>query len=268
MILGLPAIGVFLVGCLALLGAAPASAQCRSPHFRTGQDYGGSLFVSLQPRDFTLDKLTCLAQALRNRRRDRRSFSILFFDSDEAAKYFQPPVEGYPPRWPEWAKELHAIYSFEADKHEESLDIMPLGYNTGPSLTTKIDLPFAAEPRCRLEMQNRCLIAAVEKITYPQEALKTRASGVIALTGAIERDGRVTGLHVAEADVKPGEEKEWLVNAALHDLKTWQFDAGGHADPIQIIYSFAVDSSLPRGAVPEVQCVLPNTVKVRANPPE
>jgi TonB family protein len=264
----LPAIGVVLAGCLALLGGTPASAQCRPPSFRSGQDYGGSFLVSIQPRDLTLDKLTCLARALRNRRRDRKSFSVLFFDSDEAAKYFQPPVEGYPPRWPKWAKELHAIYSFDADKHEESLDILPLGYNTGPSLVSRIDLPPSTPPRCRVEIQNRCLIAAAEKITYPREALKSRASGVIVLKAAIGRDGRVTGLRVAEANVQPSEEKARLANATLQDLKGWRFDAAGHNDPIQITYAFAIDASLARGGVPEVHWVSPSRLEIRANPPE
>ncbi|MGP8176260.1 MAG: energy transducer TonB [Terracidiphilus sp.] len=228
------------------------------------------MFVSLQPREFTLDKLICLAQTLRDRRPDRKSFGVFFFDSHEAAERFQgDPVEGgFPPRWHEWAKELHATYSFDADKHEETIEIIPMGFIADPSLDTSLDLPLAAKPHCRLEIQNRCLMAAVEKITYPQSALEARASGVIVLAGTVDRDGRVTGLHLAEADVIPGEEKKRLVNAALHDLETWQFDAGAHADPIRITYSFAVDSSLPRGVVPQVQWASPNEVTVRANPPE
>lgn len=264
----LPTVGGFLLGCLTLLADAPAFAQCLPPHFRVGQDYGTSLLVSIQPRDFTLDKLTCLVQALRDRPQEGRTVGILFFDSEEAARYFLPPVEGYPRRWPEWAKALHAIYSFDADRNEESLDIVPMGYNTGPSLATTIALPVVAAPQCRLEIQSRCLMAAMEKITYPKEALRMRASGRIVLVGTIGRDGRVTDLHVAEAGVKPDEEKGQLVNAALQDLKTWQFDAAGRDDPIRIIYSFAIDTSRARGSVPGVLWVSPNQVKVRTGPPQ
>ena len=267
MIFSLRATGLLLAGGLVLLGGAPASAQCRPPHFRKGQDYGASIFVSIQSRDFTLDKLACLAQTLRGRRPDYKSFWVFFFDSDEAAKYFQPPVEGYPPRWPKWAKGLHAMYSFEADK-EDRIEILPMGYNSVPSSVTSIDLPLVAATRCRLAVQDRCLIAAMERIAYPQEALKTRTSGVIVLKGTVKRDGRVTGLRVARADTTPDQEKGRLADAALKDLRTWRFDAAGHDDPIQIVYSFAVETAPIGGGSTQVQWVPPNQVEVRTTVPE
>jgi hypothetical protein len=265
-----PAIGVLLTGCLALVCGAPASAQCHPPHFQTGQDYDASVFVSIQPDDLSLDGLTCLARTLRNRRQQHRRFFVSFFDSLEAARYFQGmPVEGgYPPRWHEWAKALRAMYSFDLEKREESIEVLPMGFNTAPSLLTTIDLQLGRAPHCRLEIQNRCLLAAMEKITYPQGAVKTGASAVIVLTGSIAPDGRVMRLVVAQADVKPAAERSQLVNAALEDLKAWRFDAGPHDDAIRITYSFAVDTSLPRGVEPRVRWVSPDQVTVRASPPE
>jgi hypothetical protein len=258
---------VFVAGCLGVLARAQDSTQCTPPSFRVGQDYGASLFVSIQPRDLVLSKLICLAQILRNRRGDRTNFGVLFFDSAEAAKYFLPPVEGYPPRWPQWAKRLHAIYSMDADKHEESLGILPMGFNTAPSLLTEIDLPLAGVPHCGLELLTHCVIAALEKIEFPRESLKVGAAGTITLTGTVARDGRVTGLRVAAVDAVPVGEKRRLANAALQDLKTWQFDAARQASSIRVIYSFAVDTSLILGGVPEVQWALPNQVKVRMSLP-
>ena len=259
------AIGIIFAGYLPLLGAAPASAQCPEPHFRTAHDYGASLLVSMQARDFTLDNLTCLAQTLRNRSGDHKIFSILFFSSREAAEYFQPPVEGYLPKWPGWAKQVHAIYSFDANKHEESLDILPMGYNTAPSLLTRIDLPLAAVPNCRLETQNRCLMVAMEKTTYPQDALRASAEGSIVLTGSIKRNGRVTRIKVSETDVRPSDEGKTLMKTAIQDLKTWQFDTGGHDDPLRITYSYTIDTSLADRGASHVQWVPPDQVSVRAN---
>ena len=265
-----PAIGVVLLTCLALLGDVPVSAQCRAPHFRRGADYGRLLSVSIQKRDFSIDKLTCLAQTLRSNRRNLESFDLLFFSSHEASQRFRGiPVEsGFPPRWHKWAKELHAAYSFDADKHKENLEIMPMGFGTAPILRTMLDLPLPAAPHCRLEIQNRCLMAAMEQISYPQEALKKRATGVVVLTGVIRRDGQCAGLHLQETDVKAGEDTEWLVNVAFQDLRTWQFDAADRDDAVRVTYSFAVDASLPRGVAPQVEWVSPSQVKVRANPSE
>ena len=252
---------------LTLMGNAAASAQCQLPEFRTGQDYGTSVFISLKPRDFTLDKLACLSQALRNQRSEYQNFGVYFFDSEEAAKNFRLAVEGHPPRWPEWANELHAMFFFEAGK-EDSLEIFPLGYNRAPSLVTTVDLPLTGVTHCRLEVENRCLIVGMEMTMHQQQLLNTTASGEIVLAGLIGRDGGVTGLRLAEADVHPRQGKALLVNAALQDLKTWQFDAARHEDPIRVIYSFAINASLPHGSLLEVRWVAPNEVRVGLNPPE
>ncbi len=88
-----------------IIVSSAASAQFRLPHFRTGQDFGGSMYVSISPRDLAVDKLVCLGQTLRKRHK-------LFFTSYEAAKRFSPPREGYPPQWPDWASQFHAILFF------------------------------------------------------------------------------------------------------------------------------------------------------------
>jgi hypothetical protein len=218
----------------------------------------------------TIGKLACLCETLRKNRTEYKTFGVFIFDSYEAAKHFMPLLpEGSPTKkWYEWARSNHAVYSFEADKHEENLDIMPTGYMGDPSLTNTFDLPLSRTQRCTVEVQNRCLIAAMEEITYPQEALRTRGSGAIDLEGVIGRDGAVTGLHLTRADVKPSGEKGRLANAALRDLRTWRFDAAEQSSPIRIVYSFAVDSSLAPGAAPKVRWTSPDHVSVRANPPE
>jgi TonB family protein len=253
--------------CLALFVCAGVSAQCHPPRFRKGQDYGGSVFLSVAPRDFTVEKLICLGQTLRKRRK-AETFGVMFFSSYEAAKYFRPPVEGRPPRWAEWARQLHATYSFDGPKREESLDIIPLGYESGPSLDTRITLPLGATPHCRVQIQGRCLKAVLRQNTYPAEALKAKASGKVVLTGRIGADGSVAGIQVIEAGVNPGEEKDVLANAALQNLVGWQFDAGQGENPIRITYSYAIDVSLSPGSQPQMQLDLPNRVMIRGNPPE
>jgi TonB family protein len=259
-----------LAFCLLSLACADGLAQCQAPRFHKGQDYGASVFVSIRPSDFTLNKLTCLARRLREARQERKSLGVLFFSSRDAAKYFQPPGSvdfepGWPPGRVEWRTHLHALYSFDAAKHEESLKILPLGYETAPTLVTTIDLPLATTPHCHMEIRDRCLMAVLKEITYPQAALKANASGKVVLTGTINRDGRVRSLRVAEADVNPSDERESLAKAALQNLRTWQFDAPEYDDPIRITYSYTIDKSLLHGGVTLVEWDLPNQVIVRAN---
>ena len=88
------------------------------------------------------------------------------------------------------------------------------------------------------------------------------------MKGTVKRDGRVTGLRVARADTTPDQEKGRLADAALKDLRTWRFDAAGHDDPIQIVYSFAVETAPIGGGSTQVQWVPPNQVEVRTTVPE
>ena len=119
-----------MASCAALVAWLPLSAQCVPPHYRSGQDYGVGVFVSIRRSDFTVDKLVCLGQTLRGQRPSQESFSVFFFDSDEAAAHFRgTAIEADPtPKWQRWAHALHAEYSFDSAKHEETLSIQPMGF--------------------------------------------------------------------------------------------------------------------------------------------
>jgi TonB family protein len=246
--------------CAVLCGSASASAQCRAPDFRKGQDYDASIFVSIAPRDFAVNRLTCLAQTLRSRRRNFKTFGVFFFDSYEAAKYFQPAAEGYPAKWPQWAAQLHAIYTFDAANQLEVLNIIPQGYKSDPSLTTTIVLPIGTTPRCRLQIQGRCLMAVLEDITYPDEAMKAKLSGSVALKGNITSAGGVTAVQVTETHVEQDQRMALLVEAACRNLRAWKFDSGQRDTSFQITYSYVLDAAQSVGGAPKVEWSLPNQI--------
>jgi TonB family protein len=180
------------------------------------------------------------------------------------------PIEMQRARWAHWAEQLHAVYSVDADKHTEQLEVYPVGFGSdyAESLSTTIDVPFSLKPPCRLEMAGRCLIAVLTQTAYPQEALLARAGGSIVLTGTIKRDGAVAGLRVVNTDIKPEVEEESLAKAALQNLEKWQFDAADRDDPLRITYSYAIETSLSPGTPAQVDWDLPNQVIIRAPPPE
>jgi hypothetical protein len=116
-----------------------AFAQCHAPRYRVGRDFtnpelaAGSVYISIQPKDFTLKRLVCLAQTLTRNQPEWKSTSVLMFISVDAALYFDAAwkIEG-PPQSEKWASQLHAVYSFDRASHEERLNILPLGYDTAP----------------------------------------------------------------------------------------------------------------------------------------
>jgi TonB family protein len=245
----LVAVGLILVGGLSVLGAAPANAKCHPPHFRE-VDFYGLISVSLRRRDFTPEKLACVAQTLRRSHPHLRSPGVAFFTSYEAAEHFHGmPIEGVGggPRWDVWAREFRGIYSFDDAKRTESLAIAPAGFGTSLSLRTTLDLPVAAPVQCRWAIENRCVMV-VGEVTYPAAARKGRASGTVVIAGTVRRDGSVGSLRVVKAEVTPDGGRKLLENAALQNLAAWQLDSAGREDPIRITYRFGLDPSMPGGA--------------------
>jgi Gram-negative bacterial TonB protein C-terminal len=263
---------ILLAAGVAFALAISAVTQCHPPHFRKGRDFidagtgRGALYVSIRPSDFGVSQLICLAETLRSQHPNWRDISVLVFSSPHAAYDFQASYADYedPVAWAKWARQLHASYFFNAEKREEYLEILPLGYKGPPSNNSRIDLPLVAAPHCRLELSARCVIA-LDGIDYPPGALQSATSGSITLQGTIARGGRVHGVHLVQSDVNLREGESLLVNAAIQNLSTWRVDPAPREDAIRVIYSYVIASP---GEQADVQFELPNQVVIRARRPE
>jgi TonB family protein len=279
---------LLLACCLASLAGARASAQCASPHYRVGQvweDSKSSVFmaISMKLADFAPQRLVCLAGALKDQFHNRKNITVLMFSAVDAAKYWGPSLPDYAPA--EGAKQqrrqsytflnsnLHAVYSYDADKRDEHLDISPFGSAVayrGPH-DTKIDLPAPAKPHCHYEIADRCLLA-LDDISYPGEALQAKVSGTVTLTGIVGRDGRMTRIQVAEASSSVSEEKQLFVREAVNNLRTWRLESAAQRDAIRITYSYVIDTSLlykgPYIGQVTVEFALPHQLTITGNPRE
>jgi len=265
--------------CLSILYVAVAGlctqtvAQCHAPGFHLGQDFSnpeqgiGSLSISLQPKDFTVQKLSCLCQKLLIKNPKWEDALVQFFTSREAAgnmSHILSPEA--PPEAKRWAREEHAFFSFNRSKHIEQLNIFPLGIRGPELLNTTIDLPVTTAPRCQLKIGSRCVMVALEEIDYPQETLKVRASGKVTVAGVIDRKGGVRQIRVVGIDVHPNDGNA-LASAALRDLGTWRFDSGDHNDAVQIIYTFEISTpDTLHWMDPRVSFEAPHEVHIKENP--
>ena len=257
---------------LLCLVAQSVFAQCRPPRYHQGKDFinpqsgAGSIYVSIRPKDFTLRKLTCLALSLRKRNPNWKAVNVLVFDSNDAAERFLPtPMEVPRTVWAQWARRLHAAYFLNTDKREDYLEIMPLGYEGSSSYDTRIDLPITTQPRCSLEMSERCVLL-IGDIDYPSGALTANGAGTVSLEATVNRDGTIANALVIEADVHPAAAKHILADAALKNLETWRFDASARRSQIRITYSYVLDDSLRSGSPPEVRWDRPDRIVIRARP--
>jgi hypothetical protein len=263
---------VLLACLLASLYGASTSAQCEPPHYWSGRDFTnlatgqGSIFIGIHRDDLSISNMLCLVQTMKASHPKWKSSGILIFDSEKAAKYFLVPGNFQVPGWEddtetaEWAKHLHALYIFDADKHEEYLEILPLGYGTGTSFHTRIDLPVARIPHCRFEINERCVFA-MDRMDYPINALNDAVSGTIVVTGTISRDGKIRHAEIAEASAKPSEKGKLLTKAVLKNIKTCRLEKAERQDSFRMTYLYTIASPLPPDTV-DVELVSPSQITI------
>ena len=261
-----------LAWLLASLYGASTSAQCVPPHYWSGRDFTnlasgqGSIFIGIHRDDLSINNLLCLVRTMKASHPKWKSSGILIFDSEKAAKYFLVPGNFQIPGWEddtetaEWAKHLHALYVFDADKHEEYLEILPLGYRTGTSFHTRIDLPVARIPHCRFEINERCVFT-MDRMDYPINALNDAVSGSITVTGTISRDGRIKHAEIAEANTKPSEKGKLLTKAVLKNIKTCRLEKAERQDSFRMTYLYTIASLLPPDVV-DVELVSPSQITI------
>lgn len=250
----------------ALITGIEAFAQCRPPQYREGAIFADSgsvivMSVSIPLYDFAPSKLVCLATNLREHYRDRRNIEINMFSShvdSQRGIYVQESNR----EDVEALSHMHARYNFDADKHEDYIEIMPTGVfpglRAGP-FNTRIDLPVETTPHCKLEINDRCLIA-LQQFPYPAALLKRKPSGTVTLAATITRSGKVDHIRLLKAE-------SISANEAVQNLSSWRLEPGPRDEPIQITYSYAIDNSLRYIDGMQVHWALPNEVSITI-PPE
>ncbi len=87
-------------------------------------------------QDFTPSKLVCLAASLRQRHRDYRNIGINIFSLHEAAQS-EIYVQESNREDIEMLSHMHAQYSYDADKHQDYVEIMPTGAVTLAATITR-----------------------------------------------------------------------------------------------------------------------------------
>lgn len=254
------------------------------------------MFISVQPHDVSLDNLVCLAQALQRRHRNWTSVEVDIFESEFAAAVYNP---GWTMSAPGLIHDragrayttddiyqlLRARYVLtrSAKVDEEYLEILPLGLeywdhwegsfmvkhpiwpNKGQDFRTRIEFPLTAAPRCRFELNHRCLLA-LAPLRYPWEERQAQVSGMVTLTGRVTRDGKVADVAVADRPAGSLDAAESLVRAAVEHLQTMRFESAPHEDGMRITYTYTIDPALPRPDLLDVKLTLPDQVTIRAAP--
>lgn len=254
-----------------LICAVPvaATAECHPPSFKGGPDLinpdtgEGELRIAVRLDDISIESLACLAETLRSQHAGWRNVGVLIFRSKIAAYNFRAADVDYsgPVPGPNPARQLLASYFLNIHKHENFLTIDPLGYGASPSLESRIDLPLKGKPRCRVELNNRCIVF-IERIDYPLKALHARASGSLTLEGTLKKDGRVRAVHVVRSNFQPAGEEVLFSRAAIRNLSQWRIDPAAHESSIRITYSYVLEKDVGPGQYTDVEFELPGKITI------
>jgi hypothetical protein len=271
-----------VAGYFAFFVASNAAAQCVSPTYHEGRVWQASdsrmfMAISVRMEDLSPRRAVCLAETLKKQNTKRKDVTILIFTSADAAQNYEGDIAlgdpGPPPNSKSsgavdtlfWAKQLHAVYSYNYEKREEYIRIKPLGLLDDLEEDTQIKLPAIAVPHCRLEMAGRCLLA-LDTVMYARDAYPSRISGDVTLTGVVTRDGRIAGIKVANTSGVPLGKTDLFAHEAIGNLSSWRLERAPREDSIRITYSYIIDESLPQRGQREVKFTLPERVTVRARP--
>jgi hypothetical protein len=251
--------------CLAHVLVTCGFALCHAPKYRQGLTLVDSKSeavanISIDLKDFTPSKLSCLAGILNDRYRGRKRITVSIFSSPEAATHSMAVLPPEPTKVDyERLAQLHAYYLYDAETREDYIVLMPdpmIGNPNAPT-NTKINLTALAAPACKLEINNRCLLKFQHiRLTGQDE------SGSITLSARIERNGSVSSVRVIDGNTNPSSPQHALAYFALQNLKSWHFERSQHEDAIKIVYSLEhVDRPLEHGE--NVEFMLPDKVRIQ-----
>jgi len=166
---------------------------------------------------------------------------------------------------------LHARYVFSADRNEDYVETIPMhdpySRKEMKEFNTRIDLPTANIPPCRLQINGRCLLA-LNDVAYPYEALKEAVVGIVTVAAAIGRSGAVSGIRIISVRPATASAKNLLGKTVVQNLSSWRLEPSEHMDRIRMTYSFMVDKSLPNRRGAQVQWFLPGEIIVKGRPPK
>ncbi len=259
----LSAVAVILSEVVCAFGA------CSAPSYRRGRTWEDDasnidINISIRPKDFAPERLICLAGALRQKYPERNVVAFMF-SSHDAALHYGPSAEQTASSM-YFQSRLHGYYSYDKEKHEEYLLIMPdaRSQEVNSPFTTRIDLPVAGTPACKLAIRGRCLLA-FDHMYYPSVQGNAETSGRVTLTGTIRRDGTLFGLAVTDAKSNCSARTPVLVDAAMGNLGTWRFAPAKRQDSVRLTYEFEVAGPPSAGYENGMDLRLPDEVRIRAH---
>jgi hypothetical protein len=255
---------VFLAVVLSIASTPMAIAACKIPDYRLGDvlvDSPSKVIANISIRwdDFAPSRLVCLAEALKEHYPNRRTVDVWIFSSRIAARSFRIYE---PARY--WARDLHAMYSYDPDEKREYIEIKPIGLLGGSPTDTRFDLPASGPLHCRAELDGRCMLN-MEYPLYPVNAYLQKWSGTIVLAGTVARDGTVKRVELVDSGDLGAEQKDVFVRDATEQIRSWRFQRSSRESTFRTTYTYRIDPSL-RPLNMETRLSPPFEITVLMNP--
>jgi hypothetical protein len=208
-----------------------------------GPDGNGTATVRLLPRDLNMPGFICVASRLRQDHPRWRQVRVGIFDAADGAERYdfdwesKPKVEGMAADR-RYERLRRATYVLNTAGHEEYV-LLRLFALQKEKYESRIDLPVKGQPRCRVEIEERCVVA----IDYPlhMELDNRPIEGMVTVSGKITKEGTLAGLRADAVNSGSSTDISRLTEAALANLATWRMDPAARETPFTVSYRFVVD---------------------------
>jgi len=200
--------------------------------------------IVLRADDVTFNSLLCLRQSLKSAHRDWVSVTVLAFFSRQAALNFDADKMATARDVGTFDRDLMGVYWIGAAPDGDSLTLTPLGWELlqQDDYNTVVVFPTPQTPRCRIELNRRCVLA-LRRVQYPLEALRHTSAGTVTLTGMISKQGNPIDVKVSAVDLA-GEQRNLLIESALNNVRTWRLEPASKQEIFRLKVVFSVDPSL------------------------
>jgi TonB family protein len=245
-----------LLACVVLVLAASgaSAATCKRIAFEEVRlDIGphagvGVARIVVQPADTTWANLLCLEKQLRSAHREWSNVTALVFSSKVAADNFDPDKIATVGVVGAYDRQVRAAYWIGTGKIGDTLTLTPSGWELlqGEDYNTVVVFPVQHTPPCRIVVNRRCVLT-LERIRYPLEALRGRASGTVIVSGRFDRQGRPTMVQPTASGANAPPQSRLLIESAVDIIRTWRLEPAATEERFRIDVTFSLDDSI-RGA--------------------
>jgi hypothetical protein len=211
---------------------------CDLPTIRVARNFSsvdggtGSLHVSIDERDMSVERLSCLGRHIRQENASWRDGTVLVFTNFSQARDFVSLQNQ------RMDATLRAMFTYE--EREDRLTVLPMGLSSrgGEDFSSSFTLEDASPRKlCRLRLNERCVMQ-IPRPVYPAPVLEVRGGGDVVVRATVRPDGHMKSVKVARVLAAEPAWAQRLAQRVVADVARWRVEPSTRSDVVEIAFTF------------------------------